>query len=347
MYKLASIIPILGEKLKNIISFVNSQMFNYCLHCYDPSYIIPQYVYFIIFDGFVKIGRTYNLKRRYTPSELKDNVKRIVFIENVKECEKELKDKFKNKYKYYIENSLERFVIKDIKRALQLFDSIVKKYKIKNIENPHIKYYHMDKQYGTDYYISYSVVSLLISTYKDINYDECLYNINNIELFYNKINKNDFVSSFKEEEHLFNYWKYYGYMIIIDSNTNQLNISRLWKSILKTDSLKDKLYRFLNLTDIKRLIKEENIKIETRKYKNKPLLNGKYGPIFFIHLILHYLNAKYMLKVSQLLTEMIFKKKIEIRSISGGSKEYQNIILSKIIESELSLNRFQTILEKL
>ena len=44
--------------------------------------------------------------------------------------------------------------------------------------------------FGTDYYISFQVCSLLISMYK------------NIELFYNKINKNDFIATVKENNHV-------------------------------------------------------------------------------------------------------------------------------------------------
>lgn len=103
-------------------------------------------------------------------------------------------------------------------------------------------------------------------------------------------------------------------MIIIDSNTNQLNVSRIWKSILKTDNIHHKLNKFLKTINIKRYIDRYNIKIERKSYKNKPLLNGFYGPIVFIHLILYYLNAKYLLEVATMLTDMILNRKNQNRN---------------------------------
>ena len=344
MYKLSSILSILNVNSQTIIKFISSQIFNYCLHVYDNSYKIPNYVYFITFNDHVKIGRTFKIDKRYTPSILKDNLRRIVFVKNVEKAEKELKKEFSKKYEYYNDRTLESFKVNDINRGLQLFDRIVKKYKIKEIENKHIQYYHMNAIYGTDFYLSYIACSVLISIFADINYNECLSNINDIELFYNKINKNDFIAIVKESKHAFQYWKYYGYIIIIDNSTNQLNISRLWKSIVKTDNLKDELYMFLKAANISRLMKNNNIQIEKKTYKNKPLLNGKYGPIVFIHLILHYLNAKYMFEVATILTDMVLNKKINIQTsnMKGGSINNDNILLKKIRNERATFERYLT-----
>lgn len=330
MYKLSSIISILNTNIHAVTKFISSQTFNYCLHSYDNSYKIPSYVYFLKFSDHVKIGRTYRIDKRYASSIVKNNLKRIVFVNNIEKAEKELKTEFSKKYKYYKDNSLEGFKVKDIKRALELFDKISKKYKIKETENPHVKYYYMNTTYGTDYYLSYISCSLLISLFADIDYNECLSNINNIELFYNKINKNDFIATVKESNHTFQYWKYHGYIIIIDISTNQINISRLWKSIIKTDNLKDELHIFLKTANISRLIKNNHIQIKSEKYKKKPLLNGKYAPIVFIHLILHYLNAKYMFEVATLLTDMILNRKIVLQTSNMKGGSINNIVLEKI-----------------
>ena len=217
--------------------------------------------------------------------------------------------------------------MRDIDRALRLFDKISKKYKIEKIENEHVKYYHMSTIYGTDYYLSYIACSVLISIFANIDYDECLSNINNIELFYDKINKNDFIATVKESSHIFQYWKYHGYVIIIDTSTNQINISRLWKSILKTDNLKDKLSIFLKSASINRLIKNNYLEIISKEYDNKPLLNGKYAPIVFIHLMLHYLNTKYMFEVATLLTDMILNRKIVLQTSNMKGSSINNIVV--------------------
>lgn len=131
--------------VRSISNFTITQRFNYILSCFDTSFNVPNAVYFIIFDGFVKIGRTFDLKQRYSPGELKDNVKRMVFVTDVIRTEKELKDEFSKKYKYYSEKSKERFIIKDIQRALELFDNIVKKHKTKEIKNNHVRYINSDE----------------------------------------------------------------------------------------------------------------------------------------------------------------------------------------------------------
>ena len=138
----------------------------------------------------------------------------------------------------------------------------------------------MNKIYGTDYYLSYIACSLIISLFANVDYNECMSNINNIELFYKSIN-----------------------------------------------NLKDKLHKFLNTANISRFIQNNHIEIKSENYKKKPLLNGKYGPIVFIHLILNYLNAKYMIEVASLLTDMILNRKITIQTsnMEGGCTNYSKI----------------------
>lgn len=342
MYSLSSISKLLHIELSILNNFINSQRFNFILSCFDSSYKIPQFVYFIVFDGFVKIGRTFDLKQRYNPSQLNENVKRIIFVKNVNIVEKELKETFKKKFQKFYISSDERFIIpnKKIKSALKVFDNAVNSYNIRKIENKHIKQYHHDKTYGSGYFVSPIVCSILISIYCNIDFKLCKNFINTIEHFYNRINKNDFIATFKECRNNFQYWKYNGYVIIVNITNNTVNISRLWKTIIQTDYKKKlnnmKLWKFLQKTTIQRLIKSHELRFESIKYKNKPLLNGKWGSLIFVHIILYELNAKYMIKVAKMLTEMIFNRKIEIdnyKSIKGG-----NIINNKNILDILAEN---------
>lgn len=74
-------------------------------------------------------------------------------------------------------------------------------------------------------------------------------------------------------------------------------------------------------------------------------MNGKCGPIMFVHIILYELNSKYAFRVSKLLTDMILKRKIEIISndnyefkdkMKGGSKI--NEIKSKNVKNSMALS---------
>ena len=337
-YSLSSIAKLTKSNLSIIINFIISQRFNYCIHCYDSTYTIPQFVYFIIFSDYIKIGRTFDLSQRYSPSELKDNVKRIVFVNNVVDCEKEIKDKFKKKYKYFNDGSIERFKINhsEINSALLKFDKIVRKYSVKNIENKHIKYYNEDKYYGTGYFVSPLACSMLISMFCKIDYSICVNFINAVENIYRHIDKNDFIATFTINKQNYQYWKYYGYIIIVNLDTEEVNISRLWNSIMNTDkekiTKKPQLNKFLKTRQPQLLLQNHNIKLNEFHYNKKPLLNGKWGPLIFVHLILFYLNSKYMLEISQMLTNMIFQRRIDIRNDNGmtGGNKKQNMIIDMI-----------------
>ena len=330
MYSLTSIAELLKIELKTLSNYIITQRFNFCIHCYDHSYKIPQYVYLIDFGDFIKIGRTFDINRRYPPKDLKDNLKRLVFVNDVVSTEKDLKVSFKNKFKKYSEDSDERFIITNMRSALKLFDDTVSKHNIKEIENTHIRHYDHDETYGSGYFVSPLACSLLISMYYELDYDICISFINNVEKLYNRIDKNDFIATFKEENMLFQYWKYYGYTIIVNINKEEVNISRLWKSIIKTDhdNIKGdtRLSKFLQRINIQNFMKENKIELHKRHYNDRPLLNGKYGSLLFVHIILYELNSKYAQRVAKMLTDMIFKRKIEIRNISGGTMN-KNYIL--------------------
>lgn len=114
---------------------------------------------------------------------------------------------------------------------------------------------------------------------------------------------------------------------------------------MKTDkdiiSKKLQLNKFLESRQLKLLLENHNIELTKIHYNEKTLLNGKWGPLIFVHLILFYLNSKYMLEVSQMLINMIFQRRIDIRNdkesndngISGSNKN-KNIIID-MIASEL------------
>lgn len=76
-YLLHSLCDFLGAPYRETINYINSYRFKFCLSLFDETYKIPQYVYYIKFGDYVKIGRTFELEQRYSPKYLKDNVKRL------------------------------------------------------------------------------------------------------------------------------------------------------------------------------------------------------------------------------------------------------------------------------
>ena len=350
LYSLSSIAKLCHCEINLLAKFIISQRFNFILHCFDPSFKIPNAVYFITFPDFVKIGRTFDLKQRYSPSELKDNVKRIVFVSDVAATEKELKTEFSKKFEVFSEKSLERFKIDNMRKALELFDRIVEKHKTKEVENKHVKFFDSDEQIGTGYFVSPTAASILISSFCNFDLNLCKSFIETVENFYRRIDKNDFVASFSEGRERFQYWKFHGYIIIVNLNTEEVNISRLWKSILKSEKQEifadKRLSKFLQRSNVKKLISKNNLKIQKVSYRDRPLMNGKWAPVMFVHVILYELNSKYMAKVSKMLTEMIFKRKIEIEPMSGGSKGSEKVSLKdKNIKDLLSVAQRQLIVD--
>ena len=71
-------------------SFLSSLRFQYILQAYDTDYKTEQFVYYIQFDDYVKVGRTFDIKKRYQPKDINDRVKRLVFVDDVDRCERDL-----------------------------------------------------------------------------------------------------------------------------------------------------------------------------------------------------------------------------------------------------------------
>lgn len=316
MYTLDSIHKLIPNiQRKTITTFLSTSRFQYILQSYDRDFIKREYVYYIRFDNYVKIGQTFDITKRYQPRDIKNRVKRLVFVKNVNNCEQNLIKKFNEKYTSY--RGREGFKIvsqNDISESLHLFDSIVEHYKSTTGVNltKHVQRYRFDKTFGTGYYISPLTTSIILNVFSDTDYTDCKTFIDTIETMDSKFNKSDYISTFDESGDTFFYWKFHGYTVIVNIDKNMINASRLWNTILKSQN-KDKqdnpFTNFLKRPHIQEIFKNNP---ETRPiklhYNKRPLLNGRYMPIVFAHFILDYLDAKYSYEVAKLMTESLFEK---------------------------------------
>lgn len=330
MYTLKSIGNILTKHNFELTKkFIASQRFNYILHYLDNSFKIPQYIYFIKFEDGVKIGRTFNIKQRYQPSEIINIVLRVVNVKYIDRCEKELKDKFKDKFD--LVKGYEKFNIENNKlnSALKLFDSIASKYKIQNndIKNQHIFNMPYDTyEIGKGYYVSSLVASIIFNIFSNTEYNDIKYVLNLIDKSSDKFDKENYHSTFIENGDRFFYWSYHNYKIIANGSKGLINASRLWNTVKEENNVKTKtkLSDFLKSAFIKNIFKEHGeAKPIIFTSKNRPLLNGKYLPVCFTHFIIQYLNAKYALEIARYLTESLF--------------EEQNKRSAKAIENETTI----------
>lgn len=159
--------------------------------------------------------------------------------------------------------------------------------------------------------------------------------IGKIDTIYNKIDKNNFIAVFKDGDETYHYWRFYGYIIIVNNNSKLVNISRLWKTIAEVNNYNGRigLRDFLASDRIRTL--REHSEIITRTYQERPLLNGKWAPIIFVHLILYHLNPRYMSEVAKMMTDMIFERRVDMRTgrMLGGASN------SKIMRMIRNYNR--------
>ena len=323
MISCESIMDILDVSKTNLTVFLSSQRFNFCLHLLNPNYEIPKYVYLIVIDGYVKIGRTYSIEARYSLKKTNEGLKRLVYVNDDKATERALKNEFSGAYERRPGHQ-EFFIVNSLKYAIQRFDRIVSKFTIDvNPVNEHVKTFEKHVKYGTNTFISNDAFKVVVSAFADKSIESCCRLITRIDTIYNKVDKNNFIAVFKEEGDTFQYWRFYGYIIIVDNNSKLVNISRLWKTIAGINNYhgKMKLKDFLR-TDRIRTLREES-EIIVKNYPKRPLLNGKWAPIIFVHLILYHLNPKYMSEVARMMTDMIFERRVDMRTgkMLGGMFE--------------------------
>lgn len=323
MISCESIMDILDISKANLTIFLSSQRFNFCLHLLNPNYKIPKYVYLIVIDGYVKIGRTYSIEARYSLKKTNEGLKRLVYVNDDKAAEKALKNEFSGAYERRPGHK-EFFIVNSLKYAIERFDRIVSRFVINDDSNSvkkHVKTFVNDVIYGTNTFISNDAFAVVISAFADKSIESCYQLIARIDRIYSKVDKNNFIAVFKEEGDTFQYWKFYGYMIIVNNNSKLVNISRLWKTIAKVNNYHGRmgLRDFLKTDKIKAL--RENSEVITKNYPNRPLLNGRWAPIIFVHLILYYLNPRYMSEVAKMMTDMIFERRVDMRTgrMLGGA----------------------------
>lgn len=324
-YTLPSIASLIGATVELLARFINSGRFMFCIRNYDPSFELRQYVYFIEYDGFVKIGMTVNMERRYPLKDVEDKVRRVVPVRIVSNVEAKLKSEFAKKFRYYSPHSKERFIVNDVEEGLKLFDDTVRPYLINEIQNPHVKKFDKDKTYGNCVLISPIAASILIALYSKRDYLEAKSIIDTVEAAYERININDFIAVVRINGSNIQYWKYRGYVIIINRDDKTVNISRLWKTVSKVirkpGQRKIQMKDFVNSAPIRRLLSESSTEIVKRQYPEMPLLNGKWAPLFFIHLVIQYLSVKYNINTSALISGLILDRILDISptSITGGA----------------------------
>ena len=291
-YQLDFISKYCEADLKTVGQFLNSQKFDFFLNLIDENHKVHDYVYLIKQPFGIKFGNVINIDQECFLNELNTDLKRFVFVSDSEECLQALKIGF-SKFKRIDVNEFEM----NLKTALQVFDKIVEPYKIneKN-ENDYMRYYKNDLAFNNSTYISSKIVPILFSAFTERSIKDSIEEVSKMEDIVKTIDKDDYISIIKEEGIEFIYWSFRNTVLIINKSTQEVNLSRLWKSALKCSS-KNKPKKFSSLLNgkvVNKLIeKYPEFKPVRKAFKNRPILSGRYGPLLYIHYIYNYLRLNY------------------------------------------------------
>ena len=302
LYQLSSIADYCNSNAKEIGTFLKTHKFNLFLNFLDKHFTIPEYVCLIEKPHGIKIGRTYNIKKQYNLNSENSKLKRLTFVKYIDRCENALKKAFG---KYPKSKGVDTFKV-DLETAQRIYDRVVEQYKIDEpLENNHIIQYNHDKVYGSGIYVSPEVMTILLSVYGNKSIEEASSDIEIAERAAATIDKNNYASLIKEEGNEFIYWNHGKCIIIINKTTKQVNLSKLWTSASEINGRsKMDLNKFLlrkPLCDI--IEKYPETAPVSKSYKKRPLLNGRYAPIEFIHFVFMYLDIKYAYDIGNYVTD--------------------------------------------
>ena len=291
--------------------FMLSYLFYSELCLIDPSIHKYGNVYMLYNkkDKIIKIGKTYDITKRYDKEKLEELVSCIP-VNNQSTVESILLKEFKKEH-ILVDGTKESFYCLNFDKDLRLFKSLTNEHKVKlDIDkSEHIHSFYRNGKYKGRW-CSIDVFKILINQFIEQPSIKRKY-LNLIESIHKFIDNDSYV--YIEHNNMLKtdcvYWKFHKYTVIQNLSDGYVNGSRLWNSIKKVENIKKgrSLKNFLDSEYIQR--KKETFErlypgmpIYTENYKNKsqPQYNGIYVHNLFVHYIADYLNAEYGFLVSAL-----------------------------------------------
>ena len=330
---------ILGRNF-NVNHYLSTFRFYQQLTLIDKS--LPKYgfVYLRIIDKdkkICKIGRTFNIQRRYN-KELQESILALIPVQDDIKVENELKAAFNRKLKI-VNRTRETFIYNNIQDTKKLFSNIADKYKVNASykDSIHVLSMKVDNKKHEIIYLSLPVCEIIFN------------NFVNSPVYINKFNtmKNYINASLNEDVYISNeyntkletnciFWKFHKYTIIQNESDLYVNGSRLWNSIIKNDGKKKqiKFSKFLKLKQI------QKIKAQFEKFypgeplyrpsvvnKSQPHFSGIYVHYVLIHFILSYLDASYAILVSELMYRQYHNN--YLANVSKGTMKGGNRLMTQ------------------
>lgn len=335
-----------------VSKFMEGKTFYKELMKVDDSLTMKSNVYLIQFKDkkIVKIGRTYDPKKRYN-KEILDNMVEIVPVENDTDVEKQLIDEF-NKHFTLVSGTKESFYYQNFKDVMSLFKTITNKKKIdikhhsKLIDMSKIKYSEIFGIYGhVD--VASIIVHQFVTNKTDLsNFDKMF------EMHLYEVPRSTFNLIYNEElgeDVLFVYAN--GYTFIRTLKTRRYNASRLINSIAREDGT-NKSWKLLNRTkpwteetkQFKIMFGNDGIYDHTN-LRYSPL-KGIYVDEYRLDTVLRYANARFGL-MSNIFNRQIGKVLETKKSAEEKIAQIEElarinyITISQVIDVDISEDKFE------
>lgn len=272
---------------------------------------LPKYgiIYLIVFKDkkIFKVGRTFNLKQRYSKS-VKENVVRVYHVSDDRDVERDILKEYR-RLGYKTVKGNEYFSYSRYSDVLTIFDYIVKP---KAIDTTKVldSYFHK-KEFSHDkrgFWTQFTPMHVIVNHF--VKDDRLFRLFTYVESFLLVAKSSGYyyrVLEFPSAHLTFKIAKFRRYTIIENQNNLYVHATALWNTIKKADGIKNKqtLYNFLRSQFMQKHLKPQFeelfpgqpiiINYECKDFK---FLSGHYIHFIFVHFILEWLDAKYAMEVS-------------------------------------------------
>lgn len=315
-------------KYRTIEDFIHSYSFYKMLQAIDHDVKVHESVYLLMDkeNKICKIGKSYNIKKRYDAAKLETDLVYVVHVEDMNVTEKKLIKKFKQifgdpvKGNEYFSYTNAEYVKKEFNETVE-HDRIV----ISNEDDlpQHFIRFKSRNNKLRGLWVSISVAEVLFSYFlknetKRTNAFEFLKLVNIAT------NNDAYVYTVKNEATGSNckYILFHKYQIIENENDRYVNGSCLYNSIRRADKTKIKFRRFKEFLDSDRFkhkieqFKEVFPDLEPwywSKNEKQKYLEGYYIHYVFVHFMIEDLDAKYAVHASILMYDIMTNRSLKYK----------------------------------
>ena len=314
--------------------FINSAAFYKSIILLDEELSIVESIYILKFDGYVKIGRTNSIERRYNRSILNSNLIGCSPVSNQFKAEQALLSKFKDRFQ--IHHGKEFFEYKDendFEEMKKIFAIVSNEFKCSsNARSSKLIQTFKNSERKIEIWIDIRLSPILIQRFGK-NEELRRNTINFCRLISRQIKNGyfDIVHDVEINED-YSFWYFYGYVILERSRTHFVNASRVINSVLRTDC--GKRITFMQILEQNNVLRSMLIQLKSEdpsneyflyNSKSQPELNGWYIKTDALPTLVAILNPVKALEMNRLILRL--GKNSDL--LTGGNIDWEVSSLEK------------------